>query len=145
MKNLDKMVTIVFVNFFLILLILLGLKNYDQIKALVTGVSVTPTVEQLAELGLTPSVAMAPTATNVPPSQAASVVVPKPTATPKPVVPQPTKDTRCIIIVSGARYNVTQLRNTHSGGNIFKCGADMTAVYKGQHGSSTSLIARYRI
>lgn len=49
----------------------------------------------------------------------------------------------CLITVSGKQYNVTNLAKTHSGGNIFNCGADMTSVYNGQHGNNLSLISRY--
>lgn len=60
--------------------------------------------------------------------------------------PAPTADNRCIIVVSGSRYDVTQFRNMHSGGNIFSCGADMTATFWGQHNQATlDRMAQYRI
>ncbi|PJB22499.1 hypothetical protein CO112_04130 [Candidatus Dojkabacteria bacterium CG_4_9_14_3_um_filter_150_Dojkabacteria_WS6_41_13] len=63
---------------------------------------------------------------------------PKPKPKPKPVA-------TCIITVHGLRYNVQSLKTTHSGGNIFRCGTDMTAVFSSQHGSNYALIAKYRI
>jgi cytochrome b involved in lipid metabolism len=49
----------------------------------------------------------------------------------------------CLITVSGKQYNVTNLVKTHSGGNIFNCGTDMTTTFNGQHGTNLSLISRY--
>lgn len=40
---------------------------------------------------------------------------------------------RCLITIQGKRYDVTSLRSTHSGGDVFQCGADMTATFFGQH------------
>ncbi len=58
---------------------------------------------------------------------------------PSPIVikntdtPAPTPDTRCIISVDGAAYNVTEFKKEHSGGDVFTCGADMSAIFHGQH------------
>jgi cytochrome b involved in lipid metabolism len=57
------------------------------------------------------------------------------TATNPPATVVP--DNRCIVTVSGNRYDVTSYRNSHSGGNIFTCGVDMTSVFKSQHSSGT--------
>lgn len=43
------------------------------------------------------------------------------------------RDTRCIVTINDQRYDVTALRNTHSGGNIFVCNTDMTATFFTQH------------
>jgi hypothetical protein len=51
---------------------------------------------------------------------------------------QPTlQDSRCIITVNGNRYDVTNFRDQHSGGNVFVCGTDMTSIFFSQHGSGT--------
>lgn len=54
--------------------------------------------------------------------------------------------TRCIIMVDNTKYDVTVFKNSHSGGDIFKCGQDMTADFWGQHGQKQlNLIQKYRI
>ena len=40
----------------------------------------------------------------------------------------------CVITVRGEKYDVTEFRNKHKGGNIFKCGEDMTDTFNKQHG-----------
>lgn len=40
----------------------------------------------------------------------------------------------CIVTISGARYDVEPLRGPHPGGDIFKCGTDMTKTFFSQHG-----------
>jgi len=63
-----------------------------------------------------------------------------------PPAAAPTTDSRCLISVDGQRYDVTSFRNTHSGGNIFQCGADMSATFHNQHPLSfLDKLARYRI
>lgn len=52
---------------------------------------------------------------------------------------------QCVITLFGKQYDVSRLRNTHSGGNIFTCGTDMTAVYQGRHGSDLSRMQQYLI
>jgi hypothetical protein len=43
-------------------------------------------------------------------------------------------------------YDVTAFRSMHSGGNVFTCGADMSAVFWGRHGQSTlNQMARYKV
>jgi len=64
-----------------------------------------------------------------------------PTKKPTPRQPKPT----CIITVNGKRYDVQALRRTHSGGNIFVCGSNMTKLFNQQHGTDYGLIAKYRI
>lgn len=39
----------------------------------------------------------------------------------------------CIITIDGTKYDVTIFRNIHSGGDIFACGTDMSAVFHQQH------------
>jgi hypothetical protein len=52
---------------------------------------------------------------------------------------------RCVVTVFKRQYDVTALRSTHTGGDIFKCGTDMSAAYQKQHGSSTKMIEKYLI
>jgi len=41
---------------------------------------------------------------------------------------------RCIVTIRGEKYDVTTFRSKHPGGNIFKCGEDMTNAFNKQHG-----------
>ncbi|MEI7579410.1 MAG: cytochrome b5 domain-containing protein [bacterium] len=49
----------------------------------------------------------------------------------------------CLVTLSGKQYDVTTLRKSHSGGDVFQCGTDMTAKYIAQHGSDLSRMQRY--
>lgn len=51
----------------------------------------------------------------------------------------------CIVAIFGKQYDVITLRSTHSGGDVFVCGTDMTAVYQDRHGTSVNLIAPYLV
>lgn len=63
------------------------------------------------------------------------VVAVEPTPVPDP--PAPAESQQCIITVHGTRYNVTEFRSFHSGGDIFTCGAEMTGVFDSQHSMGT--------
>ena len=43
------------------------------------------------------------------------------------------KEQKCVIVVDGNSYNVTEYRYIHEGGDIFKCGMDMSAEFHQQH------------
>lgn len=58
---------------------------------------------------------------------------------------QPASSTGCIITLFGKQYDVTSLQSTHSGGNVFNCGTDMTTVYQSRHGSNVSQMAPYLV
>lgn len=45
----------------------------------------------------------------------------------------PTDSSLCIVTINGQKYDVTQYRFQHQGGNIFTCGTDMSNVFTGQH------------
>lgn len=80
----------------------------------------------------TPSAEKTPVSTERPKSPPAASV----TSDPKPI---PTADPlagKCIIFVGGVRYNVTEFRNSHGGGDIFQCGTDMTDIFKNNHPDS---------
>lgn len=72
----------------------------------------------------TPTSSKSPTATTAP-----AAATPKPTvaatATPTPAA------TGCVVTINGASYNITSLVKSHSGGNIFKCGTDMSSTFSG--------------
>lgn len=56
------------------------------------------------------------------------------TATPTKAVTPVQTTAVCWVIVDGKKYDVTDFRNQHSGGDIFKCGTDMSEEYHGRHG-----------
>lgn len=107
-----------------------------------------------------PTTAPAATATS-PPVQASPPAVdtstptlaPVDTSTPPPAPPPPTPvpsvpppSARCIITISGGQYDVTDFRNIHSGGNVFQCGTDMTAVFLSRHPASyLSKMSQYKV
>lgn len=53
--------------------------------------------------------------------------------------------TDCVVTLFGIQYDVTSLQTTHSGGNIFTCGTNMTATYQAKHGTDVSRMAPYTI
>lgn len=52
---------------------------------------------------------------------------------------------RCIVTLFSKKFDVTPLQTSHSGGNIFNCGTDMTAVYQSQHGNDLSRMQPYLV
>jgi len=86
-----------------------------------------------------------PSGVSVGQSVAPSALVPQAAATPAPDA-APTADPRCIITIDGVSYDVSQFRSMHSGGNVFTCGADMSATFWSRHGAGTlNAMARYRL
>lgn len=53
--------------------------------------------------------------------------------------------TDCVITVFGIKYDVTPLQTGHTGGNVFVCGADQTALYQGMHGTDVTRLVPYLI
>lgn len=51
----------------------------------------------------------------------------------------------CIITLFGKQYDVTSLRTSHTGGNIFVCGTDMTATYQSMHGTDVTRMQAYLV
>lgn len=98
-----------------------------------TSSNPTPTVQ------ITPTVQ--PTPTTNPTFPSAST----PTATPT-VTPTNTNNANtCIVTLFGQQYDVQSLRSTHSGGDIFQCGTDMSSVYQSQHGTNLSRMQKYLV
>ena len=83
--------------------------------------------------------------TPIPTPKLTQKIIPIATVTPKITTTQPiiNPSSLCIITLSGNTFDVTKLRVTHSGGDIFKCGTDMTSVYIGRHGTDMSRMAKY--
>ncbi len=53
--------------------------------------------------------------------------------------------TGCIVTIFGVAYDVTALRGSHPGGDIFKCGTDMSDSYKSEHGTNVSMLQKYSV
>ncbi len=88
-----------------------------------------------------PVVAAAPTD---PPAAAPTDVPQAPAPTDTPAAAPPPSG--CVISIDGVSYEITSLRSTHSGGDVFTCGADMSAIFWGQHGNSIlRKMAKYQI
>lgn len=69
-----------------------------------------------------------------------------PTAVPQVPTAKPafaTNPNACIVTLFGKQYDVSQLRATHSGGDIFTCGSDMSSVYQGKHGTNVNRMQAY--
>ncbi len=64
---------------------------------------------------------------------------------PKSQPAQPPSKPTCIITIDGLKYDVQPLRSTHPGGDVFRCGADMSAVFHGQHGDNLGMIRPYLV
>lgn len=89
-----------------------------------------------AASGPTEAVQTAAPAQAVPPTES------NPNSVQKPPVSQPAG---CLVTVFGNTYNVTRLRSSHPGGDIFRCGTDMTQAYQRQHGNDMGMLAPYRV
>ncbi len=64
---------------------------------------------------------------------------------PQPAPTQP-PISGCIITLDGGSYDVTRLKSTHSGGDIFACGSDMSATFWSKHGQSIfNKMQQYRL
>ena len=51
----------------------------------------------------------------------------------------------CIITIDGQKYDVESLRSTHTGGDIFQCGTDMSAAFHHQHDDNFQMIQKYLV
>jgi len=52
---------------------------------------------------------------------------------------------KCIIIIQGGNYDVTEFRSKHTGGDIFKCGTDMTKSFAGKHKGYLPMIEKFKV
>lgn len=71
------------------------------------------------------STTSAPAPTKTPSSTATPVATVQPTPIPTP--------SGCIVTIDSVKYDVTRLRSTHSGGDIFSCGTDMSQTFWSRH------------
>jgi len=54
-------------------------------------------------------------------------------------------DADCWVILFGKIYDITPLTNMHSGGNVFSCGTDQTALYQGRHSTNLNRMTSYYV
>ncbi|MCL4417327.1 MAG: hypothetical protein M1450_00480 [Patescibacteria group bacterium] len=115
--------------------------------------------EEKINIGLKPSVMPSSSITNIKSAGVRANLTPSaikpisspPVANPNPQVVitqqsvQPAISSKCIITLFGQQYDVTTLRQTHSGGDVFKCGTDMTSVYQQKHGSNVAMVQSYLV
>ena len=87
---------------------------------------VAPVVGEEQPATVTPSVALSlgNTQTKIP----ARIKTPEKTNS-QPIA-EPVRET-CIITIEGKKYDVISFRSQHSGGDVFKCGTDMTSSFFG--------------
>lgn len=52
---------------------------------------------------------------------------------------------KCIITIQDAKYDVTEFRSKHGGGDVFKCGEDMTKSFQGAHKGYLPMIEKFKI
>ncbi len=75
--------------------------------------------------------------TTAKPQANSPVTIILPTAGPTPA---------CVVTVDGVKYNVSVFRNIHSGGDIFRCGADVSSEFWGRHSQrQLNQMQQYRI
>ena len=137
-------------NFALVLGVLLAGKvagNEPNTQVIPSFLSPTPSVSLSATISLSPTPTVAVEKINV---VTKPKITPQVTPTGNPTAaPTPTTDPlagKCIIYIDGVRYDMTEFRNIHSGGDIFQCGTDMSAIFHGQHPASyLDKIAKYKI
>ncbi len=53
--------------------------------------------------------------------------------------------TPCVVTIFGQQYDVAPLQTNHSGGNVFTCGTDMSAVFQSMHGTNVSIIGGFLV
>lgn len=67
------------------------------------------------------------------------------TPTPSQVKSEPMAQGRCFITLNSKRYDVTDFKNEHEGGNVFVCGTDMTDQFKDEHKNDFARAADYEV
>lgn len=95
-----------------------------------------------------------PTSTTIPSPLPSSPITPTPVLVKPKITPQLTTESpapltqtpanpstsavndQCLVTIDGMKYNVAELRKTHSGGDVFQCGTDMTQIFYSRHDKS---------
>ncbi|MCL5969962.1 MAG: hypothetical protein M1450_00465 [Patescibacteria group bacterium] len=137
MSLLKKVIFLVLLNFFLMQALVFAFNNLPEQKTKVASSGkIVPT--------------LIPSVTSKQPTLATkeNQIVETPTAamqnTPEPTAPPDLS--RCVIVIDGKKYDVTEFRKIHSGGDVFKCGTDMTADFYARHDASyLPMMEKYRL
>lgn len=126
MKLIKLLINMTLLNVMLVM----GLSKYlsavpaqvNQTKEEVVATAVeTPTTKPVVKVSPTRT----PQATKPVERPAPATVLATPTPPPKPA--------GCVIKIDGVSYEITALRKSHSGGDIFTCNTDMSAIFWGRH------------
>lgn len=134
-------------------LFLVSLLNFVCIVGVifVYGVFGTKTVDKPTEpsqvqITLTPETNLAVTLTQ---KLTPTRPIVSPTTSTPTIVTTPTIDPlagKCLVYIDETRYDVSDFRNLHDGGDIFQCGTDMSNIFHGQHPvSMLSKMSKYKI
>ncbi len=67
------------------------------------------------------------------------------TPTPSLAKSEPLDQDRCFITLNGKRYDVTEFKTEHEGGNVFVCGTDMTDQFKDEHKNDFARAEDYEV
>ena len=169
MKTLSILVAVAILNLFTVFLVLYGQPVLallsPQQSVIITQIpekeKPSPTNTVISQKPkLSPKKISTPTSVpdptpDSPPPQAAEAVVPTEQPAPQPVdslPPQPTDAPpdplagRCIIVIDGGSYDVTDYRSQHSGGDVFTCGADLSQMFHDRHPNSfLNKMAKFRV
>lgn len=52
---------------------------------------------------------------------------------------------KCIITINEKKYDVTNFRDKHKGGDVFKCGEDMSEAFKNAHQNDFKRLEPFKI
>lgn len=74
-----------------------------------------------------------------------SAVIPKSTVPTRSEFSAANNNTQCVISLFGKQYDVTSLRKSHPGGDVFVCGTDQSATYQKTHGTDMSRMQAYLV
>lgn len=149
MKYIRNLFLLGLFNFTILVTVLLA-ADFVKSRSTITPIPISPQYQVIPTVS--PSVTKTLPVGNIKSSTPTTVPTTKTKSTPTPQLttqPTPTVDVlagKCLIYISGIRYDMTDFRKIHGGGDIFQCGTDMTAIFNDQHPASyIDRIAKYKI
>lgn len=131
MKIVKLLVTLSIINFVGVSMIVMYGTGPKQIQEVAVSSAPIPSVASSPNLVIVATPTPMPVATTRPQPVVTATPAPVPTvaATPVPTA----KPSGCIVSIDGVSYDVTRLKVTHSGGDIFNCGTDMSSIFWREH------------